>query len=98
MCARSSLIKSEVLNKTVFVNNCKSLSHIHNYEHEQAPKVTDLRRRPVMGFSTVALRPGESTDGQLGRDWAPPFCDRVSFRHVLGREYTQSPRSTPYSQ
>ncbi len=46
----------------------KVYSHIHNYEHEQAPMVTDLRRRPVMGFFTVALRPGESTDGQLGRD------------------------------
>ena len=76
----------------------KVCPHVHNYEHEQAPMVTDLRRRPVMGFFTVALRPGESTDGQLGRDWAPPFCDGVSFRNVLGREYTQSPRSTPYSQ
>ncbi len=46
----------------------KSLTPVHNYEHEQAPMVTDLRRRPVMGFFTVALRPGESTDGQLGRD------------------------------
>ncbi len=64
----------------------------------QAPMVTDLRRRPVMGFFTVALRPGESTDGKLGRVCAPPFCDGVSFRNVLGREYTQSPRSTPYSQ
>ena len=76
----------------------KVCPHVHNYEQEQAPMVTDLRRRPVMGFFTVALRPGESTDGQLSRDWAPPFCDGVSFRNVLGREYTQSPRSTPYSQ
>jgi hypothetical protein len=52
----------------------KVCPHVHNYEHEQAPMVTDLRRRPVMGFFTVALRPGESTDGQLGRDWAPPFA------------------------
>jgi hypothetical protein len=60
--------------------------------------VTDLRRLPVMGFFTVALRPGESKDGQLSKAWAPPFCDEVSFRNVLGREYTQSPRSTPYGQ
>jgi hypothetical protein len=73
-------------------------SHVHNYEHGQIPMVTDLRRRPVMVFFTWALRPGESTDGQLGRDWAPPFRNRVSFRLVLGREYTQPPRSTPYSQ
>ncbi len=47
---------------------------------------------------TVALRPGESKDGQLSKAWAPPFCAEVSFRNVLGREYTQSPRSTPYGQ
>ena len=57
-----------------YLLSVKVYSHIHNYEHEQAPMVTDLRRRPVMGFFTVALRPGESTDGQLGRDWAPPFA------------------------
>jgi hypothetical protein len=49
-------------------------------------------------FFTWALRPGESTDGQLGRDWTPPSCNGVSSRPVLGRAYTQPPRSTPSSQ
>ncbi|MFN9904633.1 MAG: hypothetical protein ACK56F_00735 [bacterium] len=30
------------------------------------------------------MRPGESTYGQLGRDWTPPSCNGVSFRLVLG--------------
>ncbi len=46
----------------------KSCTHVHNYEHEQASMVTDLRRRPVISFLYWALRPGESTYGQLGRD------------------------------
>jgi hypothetical protein len=57
--------------------------------------VTDLRRLPVMGFFTVALRPGESKDGQLSRAWAPPFCDGVSFRNVLGENIRSRPDLLP---
>ncbi len=28
----------------------KTTAHVHNYEHEQVPMVTDLHMRPVMGF------------------------------------------------
>jgi hypothetical protein len=80
------------------VSTVKVQTHIHNYEHEQASMVTDLHRRPVISFLYWALRPGESTYGQLGRDWTPPSCNGVSFRPVLGRAYTQPPGLTSSSQ
>jgi hypothetical protein len=49
-------------------------------------------------FFAWALKPGESTCGHLGRDWTPPSCNRVSFRLVLGRAYTQPPGLTSSSQ
>ena len=38
--------------------NCKNLTHVHNYEHEQIPMVTDLRKRPVMGFLYLGVEAG----------------------------------------
>jgi len=36
----------------------KTKTHVHNYEHEQIPMVTDLRRRPVMGFLYLGVEAG----------------------------------------
>ena len=40
------------------VSTVKITSHVHNYEHEQIPMVTDLRRRPVMGFLYLGVEAG----------------------------------------
>ncbi len=40
------------------VSTVKVSAHIHNYEHEQAPMVTDLHMRPVRGFLYLGSGPG----------------------------------------
>ncbi len=36
----------------------KTTTHVHNYEHEQVPMVTDLHMRPVMGFLCLGTEAG----------------------------------------
>ena len=60
--------------------------------------VTDLRRRPVMGFLYLGVEAGGVYRWAIGQRLGTPICNRVSFRNVLGREYTQPFRSTPYGQ
>jgi hypothetical protein len=48
----------ELLSSLSIIYWCKSLTHIHNYEHEQAPMVTDLHRRPVISFLCLGTGPG----------------------------------------
>jgi hypothetical protein len=39
-------------------HNVKTTAHVHNYEHEQVPMVTDLHMRPVMGFLCLGTEAG----------------------------------------
>jgi hypothetical protein len=43
------------ISNSIFV---KIDTHVHNYEHGQIPMVTDLRRRPVMGFLYLGVEAG----------------------------------------
>jgi hypothetical protein len=60
--------------------------------------VTDLHKRPVMGFFYLGVEAGGVYMRTFEQRLGTPILQQGGFRLVLGREYTQPPRFTPYSQ
>ncbi len=50
----------------------KTTAHVHNYEHEQVPIVTDLHMRPVMGFLCLGTEAGVVYMRTLGAEIRHP--------------------------
>jgi hypothetical protein len=50
----------------------KTTAHVHNYEHEQVPMVTDLHMRPVMGFLCLGTEAGGVYMRTLGAEIRHP--------------------------
>ncbi len=50
----------------------KTTAHVHNYEHEQVPMVTDLHMRLVMGFLCLGMEAGGVYMRTLGAEIRHP--------------------------
>ena len=58
------------------VSTVKTCTHVHNYEHEQIPMVTDLRRRPVMGFLYLGVEAGGVYRWAIGQRLGTPISQQ----------------------
>ena len=66
------------------VSTVKIDTHVHNYEHGQIPMVTDLRRRPVMGFLYLGVEDGGVYIWAIGQRLDTPILQQGEFSSCLG--------------
>ncbi len=59
-------------------------THVHNYEHGQIPMVTDLRRRPVMGFLYLGVEAGGVYRWAIGQRLGTPILQQGEFPTCSG--------------
>jgi hypothetical protein len=62
----------------------KTCTHVHNYEHGQIPMVTDLRRRPVMGFLYLGVEAGGVYRWAIGQRLGTPISQQGEFPTYAG--------------
>ena len=62
----------------------KTTAHVHNYEHEQVPMVTDLHMRPVMGFLCLGTEAGGVYMRTLGQRLNTPILQQGELPSCLG--------------
>ncbi len=62
----------------------KITSHVHNYEHEQIPMVTDLHRRPVMGFLYLGVEAGGVYRWAIGQRLGTPLLQQGELPSCSG--------------
>jgi hypothetical protein len=60
----------------VIYYHVKTTAHVHNYEHEQVPMVTDLHMRPVMGFLCLGTEAGGVYMRTLGQRLGTPILQQ----------------------
>jgi len=66
------------------VSTVKTYTHVHNYEHGQIPMVTDLRRRPVMGFLYLGVEAGGVYRWAIGQRLGTPILQQGEFPTCSG--------------
>ena len=66
------------------VSTVTTTAHAHNYEHEQAPMVTDLHMRPVMGFLYLGVEAGGVYRWAIGQRLGTPILRRGEFPTCAG--------------
>jgi hypothetical protein len=75
---------ASAIERRFFFNRVKITSHVHNYEHEQIPMLTDLRRRPVMGFLYLGVEAGGVYRWAIGQRLGTPILQQSELPSCSG--------------